>query len=602
MKLAWNKNSIVTRMIVMYSIPLIVFLIIVMVLNHNAQQRVKDEFILTNQHAFTQFVDELEQKIGLASDLKDVVTKNINLLEFIDSPNMSSESEFLGYYLDNVIPIIKYATAFSENSDYEIKVFLMNEQIPESWPYFFHMRHQQQHESIQSFIADEAATLMWLGVDNAPLLPKSQQADRKQYTLVSKLYSSTRQLLGLVTIMVAEQYMLPSGGEHGQDRTLLLIKQQQDAGAVLEDEAAGEQLQQQLQTAEVPQGYFMQNEFIYFYHWFPDIDETLVYKVALNELNASMSKSTSYNVLMIVGCFVIFIITCMLMFKLIFMRLNRMIAIMRKVIQGDLKMRIPDKRSDELGQLAQDMNGLIEMNNELIGNMLMKERLRKEAQIQALQYQINPHFIYNTLDVFRMRLIKEKMFWIADLLADFGKILRYNLSEQTHETTLGEELELIRKYMNLQKISTTHNIELELSIDEKLKKYPVIKFLLQPVVENCLKHGKNRDSKQLKIEISSEIRQQDIFILIKDNGNGIARQKLEQLNEAFRMPLLHYREQASRQGNSIGLQNINSRLRLYYGEQYHLLIDSEPGQYTCVTIRIPYQWEVETHGSHPNSR
>lgn len=227
----------------------------------------------------------------------------------------------------------------------------------------------------------------------------------------------------------------------------------------------------------------------------------LVYRVSLNDLKNSMQRSIIYNLLIMMICFAIFIVAFIYFFRLIFIRLRRMISIMHKVIQGDVKIRIPDDRPDELGQLARDMNGLIDMNNELIEKMLMKERLRKEAQISALQYQINPHFIYNTLDAFQMRLIKEKMYWIADLLADFGKILRYNLSDKTQETTLGEELNLIRKYLNLQKISTSQEIELELSIDESLKKYPVIKFLLQPVVENSIKYGRN-NNRLLKIEIT----------------------------------------------------------------------------------------------------
>jgi len=123
---------------------------------------------------------------------------------------------------------------------------------------------------------------------------------------------------------------------------------------------------------------------------------------------------------------------------------------MRKVINGSTNMRIVDNKQDELGQLAQDFNGLIEMNNNLIHRVVMKERLRKEAQIKALQYQINPHFIYNTLDIFRMKLIKERMFDTADRMADFGKILRYNLSDNTLHTTLKEEIQLIQKYISLQ--------------------------------------------------------------------------------------------------------------------------------------------------------
>lgn len=571
-----------------------------MVLNQNTKQRIQDEFILSNQNAFTQFINDIEEKIKVANDLKDVVTKNIKLLEFIDNPNMNSESEFLSYYLDNVIPMIKYSTAFSETNDYEIKVFLMNKDIPESWPYFFHFQHQQNHARIQQFVRDETQTLMWLNPQETLQLPRSQSSDRDQYTLVSKLYSSTRDLLGIVTIMVAEDILIPSGNE--QTEPLFFaprVEEKRDENETALDEKS--LLTRLITQKTVEEDYVIQADYIYFYKKFTEIEETLIYKVALHDLNTSLNKSTRNILLTMIATLIIFTISCIFMFKIIFMRLNRMVAIMRKVIQGDLKLRIPDASSDELGQLAQDMNGLMDMNNELIHNMIMKERLRKEAQIQALQYQINPHFIYNTLDVFRMRLIKEKMFLIADLLADFGKILRYNLSDQTHETTLVDELELIRKYMNLQKISTSQTIDLKFFIDDKLKKYPVIKFLLQPVVENCIKHGKSKDKENFQVTISSQIVNQEIYIQIQDNGNGIPTEKLAILNEMFQMPLLYYREENMQKG-SIGLQNVNSRLRLYYGEQFHLVIESVENEYTCVTIKIPFQWEVESYDPHTSSR
>ncbi|MNP37222.1 hypothetical protein D3C76_1306570 [compost metagenome] len=142
----------------MYTLPFVLFIVIILLLNQNTKQRIQDEFILSNQNAFSQFVNDIEEKIKVANDLKDVITKNIKLLEFIDTPNISSESQFLSYYLDNVIPMIKYSTAFSETNDYEIKVFLMNKDIPESWPYFFHFQHQQNHEQIQQFVLDESQT------------------------------------------------------------------------------------------------------------------------------------------------------------------------------------------------------------------------------------------------------------------------------------------------------------------------------------------------------------------------------------------------------------------------------------------------------------
>lgn len=369
----------------------------------------------------------------------------------------------------------------------------------ESHPYFYHIRRYQQNEAVQSFIEDDSAAVMWLAAEKKPEWFSGQYKNSVNYTLFGKIYSTSRNMLGLAAVMVDQQYLLPSiPGGNEEDQTLQLLDRQEMTAEIgvdfMEDYDT-------LEASGLPAGHLIKADHLYFYHYLPEIQKLLVYRVSLNDLKNSMQRSIIYNLLIMMICFAIFIVAFIYFFRLIFIRLRRMISIMHKVIQGDVKIRIPDDRPDELGQLARDMNGLIDMNNELIEKMLMKERLRKEAQISALQYQINPHFIYNTLDAFQMRLIKEKMYWIADLLADFGKILRYNLSDKTQETTLGEELNLIRKYLNLQKISTSQEIELELSIDESLKKYPVIKFLLQPVVENSIKYGRN-NNRLLKIEIT----------------------------------------------------------------------------------------------------
>ena len=594
-----NKNSILTKMIMIFGIQLLVFIIIIILLDQNAQKSTIDEFILTNQLTFSQFVSELESKIDTACNLKDAVVKNIDLINFLDNPERSNESEFLNYYLNNAVSVVKYASAFSNNKDYDIKVYYVNDNIPESHPYFYHIRRYQQNEAVQSFIEDDSAAVMWLAAEKKPEWFSGQYKNSVNYTLFGKIYSTSRNMLGLAAVMVDQQYLLPSiPGGNEEDQTLQLLDRQEMTAEIgvdfMEDYDT-------LEASGLPAGHLIKADHLYFYHYLPEIQKLLVYRVSLNDLKNSMQRSIIYNLLIMMICFAIFIVAFIYFFRLIFIRLRRMISIMHKVIQGDVKIRIPDDRPDELGQLARDMNGLIDMNNELIEKMLMKERLRKEAQISALQYQINPHFIYNTLDAFQMRLIKEKMYWIADLLADFGKILRYNLSDKTQETTLGEELNLIRKYLNLQKISTSQEIELELSIDESLKKYPVIKFLLQPVVENSIKYGRN-NNRLLKIEITTAVKQHDIYIAVKDNGPGIPGDKLRELNETFKLPMLQYREHSSAMKGAIGLQNINSRLRLFYGEQYYLIIESELNQGTSVIIRIPYKWEVGSDVPHPDSR
>ncbi|GAA0135140.1 hypothetical protein YSY43_19800 [Paenibacillus sp. YSY-4.3] len=585
-----KKNSIMVKMVIVYTIPFILLSLILIWNSQKSTQNIQDSFISNMSHAFDQASQETQKRIDMAYDLTEIVSKNSKIITFIDDPFLGDEADFLSQYLDSVIPIIKYATAFTETDDYSIRIYMMNDQIPESWPYFLHLKRQASNAKLQAFIAQENEAQMWLRPDDLQLAPSSLNSDRSKYTLLTKLYSPSRELLGLVAVMVAEDRLLSTnGGAYFSDITQFLYHEHNivQAAADIDEAAEAEILQQQLTESKA---YFIYDQHLYLYRNFDAIQQTFVYKVSLEQLNRSIRKSMLNQLLLIIFSVMLLIVTCYFMFKTIFLRLNRIVSIMRKVINGNPHLRITDTKPDELGQLAQDFNGLIETNNHLIERIVMKERLRKEAQIQALQYQINPHFIYNTLDIFRMKLIKERMFSTADRMADFGKILRYNLSSNTLHTTLKEEIELIRKYVSLQSLSSSsQSIQLEVEITEELKSYPVIKFLLQPIVENSIKYGKTVQRELLQIQIRCYVQEQQVRLDIIDNGAGMSEEKMNALNEHFQTPL-HYDEAApSRPERSIGLYNINSRLRLYYGESYHITIASKDNDYTQVQIKLPYE-------------
>ncbi|RUT41490.1 HAMP domain-containing protein [Paenibacillus anaericanus] len=584
-----KRNSIMVKMIIMYTIPFILLSLILSWNNHISTQNIQDNFITNMSHAFDQASGEINNRIDMAYDLTEMVSRNNKIIEFINDPYLGDEAEFLSTYLDSVIPIIKYATAFTETDDYAMRIYMVDDHIPESWPYFLRLNNQLSNEKLQAFIAKEDETQMWLTPSDLGLGPSSLNSDRNKYTLLSKLYSPAREMLGLVAVMVAEDSLLSTVEDaSSSDNTQFLYHDQGITFTTtdIDEKAESEVLQHHLVETEP---YFIYEQHLYLYKTFDTINQTFVYKVSLEQLNQSIHRSTINQLLLIVFSVLLLIVTCYFMFKMIFLRLNRIVSIMRKVINGSTSMRIIDNKQDELGQLAQDFNGLIEMNNNLIHRVVMKERLRKEAQIKALQYQINPHFIYNTLDIFRMKLIKERMFDTADRIADFGKILRYNLSDNTLHTTLKEEIELIQKYINLQSLSSSKTIQLDIEVTEQLKAYPVIKFLLQPIVENSIKYGKSVPKDSLCIQVHCYVHGQQVWIDIIDDGAGMTAEKMRTLNDQFRAPLNYDEVTTDTPERSIGLYNINSRLRLYYGESYFITIESKDHKYTKVQIKLPYE-------------
>lgn len=584
-----KKNSIMVKMIIMYTIPFILLSLILIWNNQKSTQNIQESFIMNMSHAFDQAYQEIEKRIDMAYDLTEMVSRNNKILEFISDPYLGDEYEFLNQYLNNVIPIIKYATAFTETDDYSMRIYMANEQIPESWPYFMHLNNQSSNEKLKAFMEQENEALMWLTPNDLQLEPKALSSDRNKYTLLTKLYSPAREVLGLVAVNMAEDSLLSTVEDASNSENVQFLYSSQGITtptADIDEEAESEILMRHM-VAEEP--YFIHEQHLYLYQELESIQQTFVSKVSLEQLNQSIQKSVHNQLLLIFFSVILLIVTCYFMFKMIFLRLNRIVSIMRKVINGNIHMRIPDNKPDELGQLAQDFNGLIEMNNDLIQRLVMKERLRKEAQIQALQYQINPHFIYNTLDIFRMKLIKERLFDTADRIADFGKILRYNLSDNTLDTTLKEEIELIRKYINLQSFGSSQAIQLDIDMAEELNSYPVIKFLLQPIVENSVKYGKSIQQDRLHIQVHCYVHNQQVCIDILDNGAGISEAKMNALNNQFQAPLKYDEVTMDTPKRSIGLYNINSRLRLYYGESCFITLESEYHKYTKVQIKLPYE-------------
>ncbi|MDO4272207.1 MAG: histidine kinase [Eubacteriales bacterium] len=229
-------------------------------------------------------------------------------------------------------------------------------------------------------------------------------------------------------------------------------------------------------------------------------------------------------------------------------------------------------QEDEIGKLYQSFNEMnariesfIEKNNE------MNEK-EKEYQIQALNAQINPHFIYNTLDTLHWMALDIPAPEICKLINSFSEILRYSISKKESIVTLKEELTCIRNYINIY----DERYEMDFArfeVDEAVFSYKTFKMLLQPIVENCIVHGFSQNMEQARINVIARVEGDEAVIRICDNGVGISSERIAYI--------------LSKDSDRVGLSNINQRLKLLYGENYGLKIISEKGQGTEVVLRFP---------------
>ena len=273
---------------------------------------------------------------------------------------------------------------------------------------------------------------------------------------------------------------------------------------------------------------------------------------------------------------------------------NRIILVrkeMHKVSQGDFNIRKSIEGNDEIGELYEDICQTVESVKQLIEEnysaKVQKEELKrkqKEMQFEMLASQINPHFLYNTLETIRMKAYCNGETELASVVKKLSKLLRRNLEVSDRSVSLASELEMIEAYLDIQKFRFGERISYHIENKIGSEKYYLLPLLLQPIVENAFIHG--LEAKLGSGKIVCSIKEQDycLKIAISDNGLGISKERLQQIQRSL------HGEQIE-ESNRVGLKNINARIKLYYGDMYGVTIESLEAQGTTVTIVLPKMQE-----------
>ena len=269
-------------------------------------------------------------------------------------------------------------------------------------------------------------------------------------------------------------------------------------------------------------------------------------------------------------------------------RLYRILDGMTKVMDGDLKVRIPsDRNGDELDVISTYFNEMCINLEEHINKRYLAEIEQKNAEMAALQNQINPHFLYNTLEAVRMKAICNGDREVGKMLYSLAVTFRAQLKE-ADVITLAQELHYSKKYMELFEFRYPGQFETILECPEEYLQIPVIKFVLQPIIENYFIHGIRMKEKDNFIRISVE-RGKEVRIVVEDNGNGMEEKVLAAKNRELEEDFMETRA-------SIGVANVNRRLKAVYGKEYGIHMEARPGGGLRVILRFQPQEESAPSG------
>ncbi|MCF2682282.1 sensor histidine kinase [Faecalicatena contorta] len=255
---------------------------------------------------------------------------------------------------------------------------------------------------------------------------------------------------------------------------------------------------------------------------------------------------------------------------------------MKEVEKGNLRVHIPEKENmpAELWQITSGFNEMVKNLDGLIGQVKEAVVEQKNAELSALEAQIDPHFLYNTLDTINWKAIEEGQFEISEMLGALADILRYTVKNAGAETSIEQEVYFLEYYIFLQKAKLDRELTVEMQIPQELYGYRIHKLLIQPFVENALKHGL-RDTNEPMLGITMREIGEQVHIIVWNNGKIIEENELQRLNG------VQLEKDSVYTSEHLGIMNVRKRLALYYGDQAALYFDSKPGRGTYVHLFIP---------------
>lgn len=300
------------------------------------------------------------------------------------------------------------------------------------------------------------------------------------------------------------------------------------------------------------------------------------------------------SVILLVG--VLFSIACILLFSRYF---SKRILLLRseivRVVQKDFEILPSIGGTDELSEIHDALFKTIQEIKKLIDEVYVRkvaeEKLvsrQKEIRFKMLSSQINPHFLYNTLETIRMKALSNDDIEVAHTVKLLAKILRRNLEMTENPVTLASELESVSNYLDIQRIRFGERIGYEVINLCGLDQFTILPLLIQPIVENSFIHGLESSMTGGFIQITVFLENEGLMVSVTDNGKGIEPERLSSLQTELE-------RNDGDTGQAIGLLNVHQRIRLYYGSGYGLSISSAPREGTTVTIRLPKPNEGERH-------
>ena len=553
-----GKNRLFKKFVISYFcfvlLPFSVILTGVMIYANRLQ--LKND-MAQNEKLASQVVNAISQQTDLAENMCNSILQNQSILNFFDKEYTSSPD--LSYYRTTIYEFVKTTNGMS---DIKLRIYLENTSIPMGFGIFYPMRYIDQSEAFRSFYNSDEKSI-WLDGNFDKELPENRRlGSNDTYHYLHKIQVGTR-LLGVVEAMVPKR-VLAVHNTIAQSEPLIVdgcyfynysdepLSEVQLHSFAVRDRT-GHTASMVYSRCELPKGPF---------------------NIVVISTRSQITSVTALAVFLLLVVVIVMLAGFFIFNRRMIQDIHHCLDEMAVAIENDFNPNAGppgfsiaeiSKRRDEISVLAQRITYLLNQIRLLLDQKVQEETASREAVLLALQHQINPHFLYNTMEVFSARMELAGLYEESGAVSAFCRMLRYNLNTKDLMSTLGDEINQVKNYIAIQRIRDI-SFEVIFDIPQELLKERVIRFLLEPFVENSFKY--RGSACPLQISISAKMLDHQIELLICNNGEPVSPEKMEELNERFKNGPVSVKSHGMR----VGLNNINSRLKLFYGDHHYIQV------------------------------
>jgi two-component system, sensor histidine kinase YesM len=544
----------------------------------------------------------IEQTTSITQEASQQTAKNIQVLlnQYVDIVNRLSFDQQLNNYLNPsrfyesdlesidayslyLKPVTYYDFNFKEPTA-KLKIYFLNTTLLQDYNTFVFANQEKQNLPEYKAAVRAGGELVW-GKDN------------ERIYIARTMYNMQKQLVAVVSIEIPETRLNALIME--REKSMMFITDaagsvistntKEFAGLTIKNKPffkPGEQLPFDVTDEELGTRYKVVTETLGNGSYYPDWHLfTLIPldRLINDEQNIRRTGLLVSSLGLIISCGIF-----MLSLTRITSRIKALVRKMRVVRTGELTVMVDHGPTDEVGVLTQNFNEMIqELKRSIYNNYEVNLKLKditikkQEAELYALQNQINPHFLFNTLESIRMGLHNKGDDEMAVIVLNLSKLFRNLLNWQGEFIPLREEIELVNKYLSIQKYRFQDKIQYQTLLPESLKDVYIPKLTIQPVVENAVKHGIEGIRGQGNITVRAEDAENGAMrIVVEDDGAGIPLDKLQRIQQELESPEI-------KKSGSIGLKNVHDRIALHFGPAYGVTIESKNGSGTRVVISMP---------------